>query len=267
MRRFRFIAPAALLVTLPLASFELARVHPFGDAGLYVAHATLPPLLAGSSVPPEVRAILVAKCADCHSRSTRVPVYGRFAPAAWLIESDIIGAQSAMNLSEWQSYSAGQQEAFKAKIAHEARIHTMPPIQYRLMHWSSRVNDAELKTLLRWAGDSTTAGAGNDLQATQPGDRNRGRAVFERRCTGCHALNANREGPRLSDVYGRTSGKVEGFDYSPALKKAHIVWNDSTLERWLTDPDALVPDNNMDFHVAKPQERRDLIEFLRRSAK
>jgi cytochrome c len=49
------------------------------------------------------------------------------------------------------------------------------------------------------------------------------------------------------------------------LKNAHIVWNDMTLEQWLTDPDTLVPGNNMGFHVAKPQERRDLISFLKQS--
>jgi cytochrome c len=59
---------------------------------------------------------------------------------------------------------------------------------------------------------------------------------------------------------------VAGFAYSPALIKAGIVWNDATLEQWLTDTDMLVPGNNMDFHVAKPQERRDLIRFLKQSS-
>jgi cytochrome c len=50
------------------------------------------------------------------------------------------------------------------------------------------------------------------------------------------------------------------------LKKAHIVWNDATLDQWLTDPDTLVPGNNMEFRVPKAQERRDLIRFLQQSA-
>lgn len=174
-------------------------------------------------------------------------------------------AQSAMNLSEWQNLSAGQEEAFKAKIAHQARTKAMPPIQYRLAHWNARVDDAELQVLLGWAGQSPAAGSSGS-QAVEAGDAIRGKAVFERRCTGCHALNANHEGPRLADVYGRTSGTASNFDYSPALKQAHIVWNETTLDRWLTDPDAFVPGNNMDFHVAKPQERRDIIEFLRQGA-
>ena len=97
------------------------------------------------------------------------------------------------------------------------------------------------------------------------GDAPRGKDVFAKRCTGCHTLDQDREGPRLRGVFGRTSGAVPEFDYSPALAKAHIVWNETTLEQWLVDPDALVAGNNMESHVAKSQERRDLIRFLRDS--
>jgi cytochrome c len=76
-------------------------------------------------------------------------------------------------------------------------------------------------------------------------------------------MTEDREGPRLQGVYGRTSGTVAAFDYSPALKKAKIVWNETTLEQWLADPDAMVPGNNMGFHVAKPDERKDLVQFLK----
>jgi cytochrome c len=46
----------------------------------------------------------------------------------------------------------------------------------------------------------------------------------------------------------------------------HIVWNEVSLDQWLTDPDLLVPGNNIEFHVPRSQERRDLIEFLKASA-
>ena len=107
------------------------------------------------------------------------------------------------------------------------------------------------------------------LDATQsavPGDAIRGKAVFEKRCTGCHALDQNRVGPRLAGVYGRKSGTVADFPYSTELKQAGIVWDDRSLDAWLTDPDTLVPGNDMSFHVAKPDERRDLIAFLKASS-
>ena len=67
----------------------------------------------------------------------------------------------------------------------------------------------------------------------------------------------------MQGVYGRNSGTVAGFAYSAALKKAQVVWDDKSLEKWLADPDAFVPGNDMDFLVSKAQERQDLISYLR----
>ena len=98
------------------------------------------------------------------------------------------------------------------------------------------------------------------------GDPVGGKQLFEKRCSGCHAMEQNREGPRLHGVFGRRSGEVPGFPYSDALRQAHILWDQKSLDQWLTDPDTLVPGNNMGFHVSKPNERRDLIRFLQVSA-
>jgi cytochrome c len=59
---------------------------------------------------------------------------------------------------------------------------------------------------------------------------------------------------------------VPGFPYSDALRKANITWNDQTLEKWLTDPDAFLPGSNMDFLVARPQERKDIIAYFKKSS-
>jgi cytochrome c len=110
---------------------------------------------------------------------------------------------------------------------------------------------------------------GDAVAMAQPAgqaDPVQGKEVFEKRCTGCHALEQDREGPRLRGVFGRTSGTVVGFPYSPALTKARIVWDELSLEQWLTDPDTLVPGNNMGFHVAKAEERRDVIAFLKQQS-
>jgi cytochrome c len=98
------------------------------------------------------------------------------------------------------------------------------------------------------------------------GDVARGKLLFEKRCTGCHSLDRDKEGPRLGNVYGRPAGTVATFKYSDALRSAHITWNDDLLDKWLTDPDSLIPDNDMDFHVPKADERADIIRFLRASA-
>lgn len=93
-----------------------------------------------------------------------------------------------------------------------------------------------------------------------------GKDLFDRRCGGCHALDGDREGPRLGAVYGRTAGSVNSFDYSDALKKSGIIWDDKTLEKWLTDPERLVPNNNMDFHVERADERHAIIDYLKGNA-
>jgi cytochrome c len=90
-----------------------------------------------------------------------------------------------------------------------------------------------------------------------------GKQLFEKRCTGCHSLDRNKEGPRLGDVYGRQSGTSPGFNYSSALKAAHFTWDEQRLDKWLTDTQSLVEDNNMDFHVPKAEERAEIIRYLK----
>jgi cytochrome c len=181
------------------------------------------------------------------------------------MERDIVEARAAMNLSMWERYTADEQERLRAEIASQAKARTMPPVQYRVIHRSAALTDTDVAALTQWARGGPLRVSDSTEQALTEGDALRGKDVFEKRCTGCHGMEQDREGPRLRGVFGRSSGSVPGFDYSPALKKAHIVWNEATLDKWLADPDALVPGNNMEFHVARPQERRDLIRFLRDS--
>jgi len=259
----RFAGFSALMLAGALvAAYLLAFVHPFGDAGL---SSQLPARQnwGKAAMPAEVHALLGAKCGDCHGGQTRVPVYAHFAPASWLIESDVMRARHAMDLSHWDDEAAGDRQVLIAKIARVAKRREMPPVQYLLLHWNAHLTDGDLRLVADWAQRSASDSDAVRGGAVEQGDAVRGKLVFERRCTGCHALERDREGPRLKGVFGRTAATVSGYDYSPALKNSRIVWNEATLERWLADPDAMVPASNMDFHVANAQERRDIIEFLR----
>jgi cytochrome c len=100
----------------------------------------------------------------------------------------------------------------------------------------------------------------------EAGDPVKGKLLFEKRCTGCHGLDHDLEGPRLRGVYGRKVGSVSNYKYSDALRNANVTWDDTTLDKWLTDPDAFIPDNDMEFHVAKPDERAGIIAYLRQSS-
>jgi cytochrome c len=90
-----------------------------------------------------------------------------------------------------------------------------------------------------------------------------GRTAFEKRCTGCHALDHEKTGPRLAGVVGRRAGAVPAFPYSDALKNAGLVWNETNLDEWLTDPESLIPDNDMTFRLDNRAERAAIIAFLK----
>jgi len=98
-------------------------------------------------------------------------------------------------------------------------------------------------------------------------DISAGRSAFEKRCTGCHALDHEKSGPRLAGVVGRKAGMVSGFTYSDALKKSAVVWNETVLEKWLTDPETVIPDTDMAFRLNNPAERAAIIAFLKETGK
>jgi cytochrome c len=101
------------------------------------------------------------------------------------------------------------------------------------------------------------------LAMSQAGDEVKGKDVFQRRCGGCHSPDRPMEGPRLRGVYGRKAGSTQDFRYSDALKNVKFTWDDGLLDKWLTDTESLVPDNDMGFRVPNSDERRDVIAYLK----
>lgn len=94
------------------------------------------------------------------------------------------------------------------------------------------------------------------------GDSGRGQTLYER-CLACHALDYNRTGPKHCGLLGRQAGSLPGFDFTPALKNAGIVWTAKTLDRFLASPLAMVPETAMTYDgIEDAQERADLIAFL-----
>lgn len=239
------------------AACAFALVHPFGNPRATPAEP-VGALLQEARMPEQTKAVLRAKCADCHSNATRWPMYAHVAPASWLVERDIAEGRAHMNLSQWQRLSQERQQVLLQEIAHQVREGAMPPIQYRLIHWSSALTQADQAELIALVASPQASSA-----AAITGDAARGQSVFERKCTGCHAIDANREGPSLRGVYGRKAGTAPGFQYSKELKNSGLMWDEESLEHWLTDTDAFVPNSAMGFSVPKAQDRADLIAFLK----
>lgn len=94
----------------------------------------------------------------------------------------------------------------------------------------------------------------------------KGKRLFMR-CAACHDTTdtgAPRTGPHLKAVFGRPSGHVANYPYSPALKAKSLVWDEAQLNAWLTRPTDVVPGTTMAF-IGMPDaaERKALIDYLR----
>lgn len=100
--------------------------------------------------------------------------------------------------------------------------------------------------------------------ARADGDAARGEARFQD-CATCHKLEAgaNNVGPSLHGIFTRKAGEIADFRYSPAIKRSGIVWTPETLDKFITDPQALVPGNRMPYAgMANASDRADLIAYL-----
>ena len=108
---------------------------------------------------------------------------------------------------------------------------------------------------------SLLAGGSAAAQVTDPGA-----GIYARSCAMCHANIAGaaaRLGPSLANIGGRKAGALLGFRYSPAMAKAGITWDATSLNTFLTKPSALIPGNRMNFAgIASPVERAALVAYL-----
>lgn len=99
-------------------------------------------------------------------------------------------------------------------------------------------------------------------QAQSGPSAERGLAIYTAKCSACHSVDANRVGPAHAGVLGRRAGQAKDYEYSEALAKSKVVWSRANLERWLTDPEKLIPGQRMGLRLSLPQERADVVAYL-----
>ena len=105
--------------------------------------------------------------------------------------------------------------------------------------------------------------------ARADGDAARGQAKFGD-CAACHKLEAgaNNVGPSLHGVFTRKAGEIADFRYSPAMKRSGITWTPETLDKFISDPQVMVPANRMPYAgMASAGDRADLIAYLQSATK
>ena len=108
-----------------------------------------------------------------------------------------------------------------------------------------------------------TARAQMPLPAAKPPD---GTTLFKQQCATCHTINpadAARQGPSLSGIVGRPAGKADGFRYSAGFTDANFVWDDTRLDAYLANPQAMVPGSIMAYRQPKAETRAAIIAYLK----
>jgi cytochrome c len=110
--------------------------------------------------------------------------------------------------------------------------------------------------------------AGASARAEEPPDLAHGEKLWGK-CRACHTIErggSDKVGPNLNGVFGRPAGAVHGYNYSPAMRRAGLVWTEETLDRFLAATQDYLPGTKMYGGVALPTDRRDLIAWLKQAA-
>ena len=93
-----------------------------------------------------------------------------------------------------------------------------------------------------------------------------GQQAFNNACRTCHMVREgdNRLGPNLHKVIGRKAGSLPEYGFSSAMKEAGFVWDEEKLDRFIANPDEVVPGNNMKPYggLSSSEDRKKIIAFL-----
>ncbi len=103
--------------------------------------------------------------------------------------------------------------------------------------------------------------------AMAAGDADKGAKIFKK-CKACHTLNEggkNKIGPNLFGIFGRQAGTLEGYKFSKAFKASDVVWDEDTLDEYLTKPRKFIPKTKMGFPgLKKADQRANVIAYLKK---
>lgn len=115
---------------------------------------------------------------------------------------------------------------------------------------------------IAWAGSVLSAQARDELVE-------KGSKLF-RQCQSCHQVGPKARhavGPYLNNIFGRRAGTLDGFRYSDAMEQAGqggLVWDETALARFISDPSGTVKGTRMKFRGLKDEpDQKALVAFIR----
>ena len=110
---------------------------------------------------PRTEQLMTEACLDCHSNLTRWPWYSNVAPVSWLVQADVDGGRSELNLS------TGDVEL--EEMIETIREGSMPPWQYKPTHPGARLSEQERLDLISGL-EATFGGLRAESGAGEEGD-------------------------------------------------------------------------------------------------
>lgn len=154
MRRVRSWAAGSMLrsgLLIVVAGFLLIQLVPYGRD-----HANPPVTRAVAFDSPRTEQLATQACGACHSNLTSWPIESNIAPTSWLIQHDVDDGRGILNFSQWD-----RSQPDVSQLAEVIQGGGMPPLQYTLLHPSSRLSDSEKADLI--------AGLTRTYQSDPPG--------------------------------------------------------------------------------------------------
>jgi len=103
------------------------------------------------------------------------------------------------------------------------------------------------------------------LAVAAPAYADDGPTVFNDNCAVCHSTEpgVNKLGPSLAGIVGRPAASLKEYPYSDAMEHAGVTWTKLVLDKYLSDPQAMVKGTKMLFVGLKNgKDRKALIDYL-----